>query len=162
MVESRVNTTGKDGDGVVGEVGEEKVGFVSLDLTMLGGEGAQIVVKLHSLVGSGSGLVLGGTETQPEVNIPDELVRNLGALQDDVRVAVIEVTVLILGPGNDLELLNAPDLETLLLAGGLPLLFASSGSLTDVLLQVSPETGDVGGKDVVVLLLEHVVRRRFL
>ena len=161
VVEARVNTTGKDGDGIVGEVGKEKVRFASLDLTMLSREGSQVVVKLDGLVGSGASLVLRGGETQPEVDIPDELIGDLGSLQNDVGVTVIEVAVLVLGPGNNLEVLNAPDLEALLLSGSLPLLLAGSGSLTDVLLQVSPETGDVGGKDIVVLLLEHGPREGF-
>ena len=51
------------------EVGNESLGFVTLDLPMLDGTSSQVVVQLDGLVGGHRGLVVAGLKTQPDVSM---------------------------------------------------------------------------------------------
>jgi hypothetical protein len=73
---------------------------VALDLTVLNRLGAEQVVEFDGLVGGSAGLVLRGVLAEPEVDIPTNLwgILLLVGVQDNVRVTVIELTVLLLWP----------------------------------------------------------------
>lgn len=121
VVEARVDAASHDAD-ALGEVALEELGLEALDLTVLHGAAAEVLVELHGLVGCGAHLVLGRLLAEPEVDIPLEGVA-AGALvgvEDDVGITAVEAAVGVLGDGDDIELLDTPDEETDLRAGLLP------------------------------------------
>mmetsp|Transcript_540 Transcript_540/g.899 ORF Transcript_540/g.899 Transcript_540/m.899 type:complete len:381 (+) Transcript_540:44-1186(+) len=154
MSETTVDSSLPDLDRVF-EIGQKEVGLVALNLTMLDWGSTQIIVEFHSLVSSGTGLVGGGLKTKPKVHIPAQHVLDRLGLEDNVRVTLIEVSILFLGPGNDLELLDPPNLKARGLASSLPLLLAGSRISTDVFLEISSQESDVGGQNIDSFLLPH-------
>jgi len=136
VLESRVDSSLEDLDLL--EVGKEELGFVSLDFAVLDGVSIEVVVELDGLVGGSSVLVLGRVLSNPEVDIVAEFLRVGGLLvgsEEDVRVSGVELSVFLLGPGDNLEFLNAPDLNSDLLASSLPGFLALGGGLFDLVLR---------------------------
>jgi len=156
VLESRVNTSLHDVDG--GEVAEEEVGLVTLDLTMLDGSVIKKSVELDGLVGSGTGLILAGVGSEPEVEIPLDLVLALlfVGVEDNVRVTRVERAELVLGPADNLELLNAPDLKANFLTGTLPGILGLGGFLFGGTIFVTAKTLNVGIVQVVNFRLKHL------
>lgn len=83
---------------------------------MLCRSSAQELIELDGLVRGRACLVLRGLAPQPEEDIVAQLLLGLVGVQDDIAVAVVELTRSFLGPGDDLEVLNAPDEEAAFLA----------------------------------------------
>jgi len=85
---------------------------------------AKVVIELHSLVGSSAHLILGSLLAQPEVDIPLKSLPSRASVgvQNDVRITSEEGTKSVLRLRNNLELLNAPDLEAHIAASSTPLL----------------------------------------
>jgi hypothetical protein len=129
----------------VGKERGERGRLVALDLAVLDRRTAELVVELDSLVGGGAGLVLRGVRAEPEVDVPVErgLAGQLVGVEDDVRVARVELAVLRLGPRLDLELLNAPDLNADLFAGVVPRGFLLCRGGLDFLFKVRAEICNV-------------------
>lgn len=131
VLEAAVDSSLEELDGL--EVRAEELRLVTLNLTVLDWVSVEVVVELDSLVGGGSVLVLGGLAADPEVDVEAKLLGVGGLLvgpQKNVGVSGVELSVLLLGPGNDLELLDPPDLDTDGLTSALPgILSLSSGVL---------------------------------
>jgi len=123
LVEAGVNATLHDAD-ALGEVALEEIRFVTLDLAVLDWTSTEIVVELDSLVSSDAHFVLRSLVSKPEVDIPFEVL-TAGAtegVEDDVRIAAEEGSVGALVLGDDVELLDTPDLQTDVRASLSPLL----------------------------------------
>src|SRR5690242_18388499 len=78
----------------------------------------QELVKLHSLVRCSASLVLRCRATQPEEDVVDEMCRAVAldflGVQDDIRVTLMEASVLLARPGHNLEVFDTPDEEAYL------------------------------------------------
>jgi hypothetical protein len=143
MVEARCNATLQVPNSL-GEVATEQITLSALDLAVLHRTAAQFVVELAGLVGSSTVLVLCRLAPDPKVHVPSEpkktflvwgpcctyasLLFCLVRVQNDVAVAAMELAVLARRPWLHLELLDAPYLETRLLACICPLWFSIRGS----------------------------------
>jgi hypothetical protein len=156
VLETGLNTTLEEFNLL--EVRKEKLGFRSLNLTVLHWVSIEIIIKLNGLVGSGTILILGGFGANPEVNIIAKLLTVgvlLEGLQDDIRISSVEFAIVLLGPVNNLELLNAPDLKTNLLASTLPGILSLRSGVLNLLLKVRSEVGNVGILNIELTGLEH-------
>ncbi len=94
------------------EVGLKKVALVILDLPMLDGRSAKMIVKFDGLNGGCAGLILARLRAQPEVDIPEQLAPPQGSLQDDVRIAGMELAILGLIVFDSLEILYTNNVST--------------------------------------------------
>mmetsp|Transcript_102250 Transcript_102250/g.324876 ORF Transcript_102250/g.324876 Transcript_102250/m.324876 type:complete len:205 (-) Transcript_102250:7-621(-) len=121
----------------------EFIGFVHLDFPVLGALAVKQVIQLHRLVGRRALLICGGPESKPEEDVPHQAVLRLLRVEDDVAVALVEVAVLRLGPGDHLELLDAPDLHAWGHAATLPSLLCLSRLLAKRLVLVRADAGEV-------------------
>ena len=125
----------------------EQGGFVALNLAVLHRTVIQQIIEFDSLVGSDSNLVLGRVLSEPKVDIPKELVALLVLVrvQNQVRVAGIEGSVVLLGPAFDSKVrsvslgaavLYAPNLQPDLLSSPDELLLRLRGALSQILVSV--------------------------
>jgi hypothetical protein len=157
VLESGIDTTVQKFDFVL-KVRKEKIGFVSLNFSVLDGVSVQQVVQFNGLVSGGSGLILGSEFAQPKVDVPKELggILLLIGVQNNVRITTVECSISILGDRLDGEFLNSPDLETEFLASVGPGFLGLSGGLADFLVQIRSNAGNIGIGQIVLLLLQHL------
>jgi hypothetical protein len=153
VLEARFNTSSQDFK--LGEERKEFLAFLALNFTVLDWETIQVIVEFDGLVCSGTCFVLGGGLSEPEVNIVEKLILLLVGVEDDVTITRVELSILSLRPGDNLELLHTPDVNTNALSSCLPSRLTFSGVLLDFLLKRGAEEGHVGVGDVDLFLLKH-------
>ena len=90
---------------------DERLGLVVLGFTVLGWLTIEPVIKFDSLDGSSAVLVLGGLSADPVEDVTLNTLAGADELgvEDDVGVARVESAEV--GPWDDLELLDPPDIE---------------------------------------------------
>jgi len=132
------------------------VGFRSLDLPVLNGRPAQSLVGFHHLVGGRSVFVLGGFRSDPDVQIVLQSIATSGGIQDNVGIALEELTVLILRPGLDLEFFDSPNAQACFLADSLPGFLALGGGFLDLVVYIGANQGKVCILPRNILWLLHV------
>jgi len=162
VVEARLDTSLQQADasGLL-EVGQKERGFEAAHFAVLHGGLVQEVIQLHGLVGRSSGFILRGGLSKPEVDIPAQCLELLAlvillfvGVQADVGVILVEVAHRGLRFLH-FEFLNAPDLQTGLLASVLPGRLAGSSGLAALLVEVRAQTSDVGVLNLEDLFLLH-------
>ena len=85
-------------------------------------------------------------------------LRLLVRVEDDVRVAVVELAIVLLGPVGHLELDDAPDLQSHCIASALPGGLRLRGFLLHLLLRVGAKQGQVAVFPVILLRLSQLQR----
>eukprot|EP00968_Pinguiococcus_pyrenoidosus_P000390 scaffold28_cov312-Pinguiococcus_pyrenoidosus.AAC.1 len=124
---------------------KELLGLVLLHLAVLHGDPALQIVQLDRLVGCGPLLVDAALGSEPEVDIVFQLptVGVDDGVEDDVRVSLVEVPILFLGPLHHLELLDAPHLHSRGVAGTDPRVLRLRRGLSRGLVRVAADVRDV-------------------
>lgn len=142
MIEATFNTTlpvGQSSKHLL-ELG----GFMSLYFTMLNGRASQKVVGFYHFIRSSTILILGRFSADPNVNIAIELIFNQVRVKTNVRITRIETAVVLFWPRDNLELLDSPDLDTGLVANGLPSILAPGRRRFDLVIKITADQSKVG------------------
>ena len=124
-------------------------------------------VQLDSSVGCCARLILGGVIAQPEKDIMAQLVvSDLVRVEHDVAVAIVELAVFLLGPGNNLEVFNTPIVKASRVAYivGVPGWLRYCRVVLDLMVHVGANELDIAVVDVVFFQMNkacvgsHVVK----
>lgn len=152
--ETAFNTALKDTN-TLGEIRAEQFRLIALNFAVFYGFTLVEVVQLYGLVRGGTSLILACLSAEPEVDIELEVGRGAMSVEHNVRVTLIEFTIMLNGPRDDFEFLNSPNFEANGLASSVPLFFRLGGSFTAVVFNFSAEEFEVRTLDGVGCWLLH-------